>query len=198
MQLTQSTISVWNQALARLGQTEMVNPDDNSPGAVLCRLHYEAALDDVLRLHHFNCALARAELARLADAPVFGWSYAYALPSDYIAILSMDNPAIKYKIEGNSLLTNAEAARIIYTRRLTDESKWSPGLRQCVVLLLAARIEPRLTQSSGTGLLGELYNTALPLARAADAWENNGFVPRNGWLNPECPPEGGGWVTEGR
>jgi len=190
-----SKTKIWNMALSRLHQPNLVSPDDATPAAVACATHYDQCLDAVLRLTGWNCAKTRAVLARLTETPAFGWSYAYQLPADYIQLLALDAPTVRFVIEGDRLLCNASSCRIVYIRRLTDPARFSPGLTECLVLMLAAKLSPQLAAESGSGILAELYQTALPLARSADAWENRSGELRSNWTEPEVPPASG-WPDE--
>lgn len=178
-----SKVNVWNMALACIGLPELNSPDDSTSAATECRKHYEASVDSVLRLHGWNCARKRVALSRLSAAPAFGWSYAYALPVDYVLLLETD-PQISYAIESGQLLCNAESINILYVRKISNEAEFSPGFAQCVVLMLASRIAPRLTQENGAALLSQLHQTELPLARVADAYENRGGIEikRDNWI----------------
>src|SRR3954462_4683418 len=64
----------------------------------------ESERNDLLRDGVWNFTITRIELAQLSDLPVFGWEFAYALPSDCQRVVSVsDNDAgtgiTPYKIE---------------------------------------------------------------------------------------------------
>ena len=85
-----SKVELFNQALGRLGIRPLTGPDDERQEAVFCNQFFDSALEEVLDMGSFGCSLKRASLARLSEAPAFGFRYAYALPSDFLHIVSME------------------------------------------------------------------------------------------------------------
>lgn len=73
-----------NRALSRLGTNLIASFSDGSNNAQYCLLHYEAVLGSLLSKADWTWAKARAELAQVVAAPVFGNAYAYPLPPDFV------------------------------------------------------------------------------------------------------------------
>lgn len=173
-----SETRIANIALSLLGQAPIGDFQENSPAARTIRLHYETTRDALLRAHRWNFARSRAELSRLASAPAFGWSYAFQLPSDNLRILELNgNEAAladaDYEIEGDQLLTNAEKAKIVYIKRVTDASKFDALFTEALAVKLGIAICLDITQSltKRQALEAELARITLPEAVVTDANE---------------------------
>jgi len=76
-----SFVSICNMALSELGATRITDLGLANKNSQLCSEFLSITVDQVLRCHPWNCAYARASLAALSAAPVFGFSYQYTLPA---------------------------------------------------------------------------------------------------------------------
>jgi hypothetical protein len=185
-----SKIKIFNSALYKLGEAPLVNPDNPTEKKVVCEHFYNSSIEHILRLHQWNCALSRITLARLTEAPPFGWSYKYNLPSDCINVVQMTDGA-KYVIEGRQLLTDSATCSIKYTKFITDPNQFDPGVLECIVLQLAANIAPTIkgdNKNFAESMINQLHQIALPHARMIDAHENNAAPPVDGWTDFDTPP----------
>ena len=77
-----SVIEICNNALLDLGEDVIMSLGDESKAAGLCNHRWPAVRDAVLRAHPWNCAMAQAELAAGAVAPLWKWEYKYNLPTE--------------------------------------------------------------------------------------------------------------------
>ena len=177
MALTET--SLCNQALARLGSERIMSLDDGSKAARFCRLFYAQTRDELLRSHHWNFAIARETLLRLAEEPLFGWAYQYALPRDFIRLVQLNGygeteAQRSSEIEGGALLTNETEARIRYVRRVEDAGLFDPLFAEALMVKLASKLAQPLTGSRGAPgeLLAEYERITAPLARRVDAQED--------------------------
>ncbi|PDT71736.1 hypothetical protein CO683_00830 [Bradyrhizobium ottawaense] len=107
--------------------------------------------DELLRSGVWNFAVTRIQLGQMAAEPVFGWTYAYALPSDCERVVSVhDNAdgtgAVPYKIESvlqvdgsyvNAIVTDASAIYLRYCRQITDPNLMTASFRQMLILRMA-------------------------------------------------------------
>ncbi len=168
---------ICNRALGRLGESRILDiTDEGAPGRA-CQLHFAATRDEVLRSHRWNFATSRVALSRLSEAPAFGWTYQYSLPSDFIRALEVngteDGLGDPWTIEGGNLLTNDETVNLLYVRREENVSKWDALFQEALSIKLAMKLGPVLRgSSSGVGDLGDEYlRVTAPLARRIDANE---------------------------
>lgn len=171
---------ICNLALGRLGAGRIMALSEESQAARNCALFYEQTRDEVLRDHPWNFAAARETLVALVDSPIFGWEYAYQLPTDFIRLLFLneyeaESIKTKWAIEGRRLLTDETEAQIRYTRKVTNASDFDALFIETLSLKLAAKLAMPLTKSIGLmeTLLAEYEKFSLPRAKAADSSERN-------------------------
>lgn len=139
MTTTQSQIALWNMALALVGDDGAMGVDDDTRQARMCRAHYAAARDATLAAHPWNCAMARATLAALADAPGWGYERAFQLPADCLRVKTV-HATDSWRREGDTILSNSDSCQIAYVRRLEDTTRYTPLLFSAVAHLLASRL----------------------------------------------------------
>jgi hypothetical protein len=111
-----SPVAICNIALDHLKQKQItsITPPTTTPETI-CARHYDQTRRAVLESHPWNFAIKRVQLTPLASAPAFGYSYAYALPPDFIRLLTIGDdaggqitPTALYQLEGFQLLTGSE------------------------------------------------------------------------------------------
>src|SRR3546814_6931193 len=93
-----SVVSICNRALTLLGQKTITSLEDNSQAARLCVESYGPTRDAVLRDHPWNCAIARADLAALSEAPAFEFGRQFQLPPDCLRVLELWGSRARGKI----------------------------------------------------------------------------------------------------
>lgn len=145
-----SLTNIWNGALIGLGQTELiVDPNEASQPAKLCREKWESVRDATLEDHPWNFAMERVQLAALAAAPAFGFSHQYQLPAKpfCLKVRELDDEDLVWQVEGRRLLVDAAGPlNVRYTRRVTDTQLY-PGLFvEAVSMHLAWKIAFGLTR----------------------------------------------------
>ena len=89
-----SEIDVCNLALARIGQPPITSIEDPSTNVEdILALHYPMTRRRLLRGPRiYNFAKEYAEISRDAKVtPVFGFSYAYTLPNNFLRLLGLDD-----------------------------------------------------------------------------------------------------------
>lgn len=82
-----SKITICNRALSKLGADRITSLDDDNKAARAMKSAFDFVRDAELRAHVWNFSVKRAELAALASVPVWGYSYEYALPTDFLKLL---------------------------------------------------------------------------------------------------------------
>ena len=147
-----SNTEICNLTLKAVGLDPIASlASDTSQAGIILRNTWEATRDAILRAANWRFLLSRSgSLAREAAAPSFGFSYAYALPSDYVRVVEMSVDA-DYSVEGRRLLTNEEEAYILYVAydKGTDLVALFDGhLVKAIVAQLAVDIAPSLKSKS--------------------------------------------------
>jgi len=190
-----SEVDICNLALAHIGNKAIIlSLTEGSAEADHCKRFYPIARDTVLEMHRWNFATKRADLAALTET-VPAWQYAYAVPSDSIKNISVlkpestdDEDTQPYTIEalddGSGVIyTNVEQAVLIYTRRVTDTTKFTQLAVNAISRLLAAYIAGPITKDPD--VVKQQYaafNTENGWAKASDSNMKqddsyNNFVP---------------------
>ena len=141
-----------NIALGHIGVARISDFGEPSPSAEAVRLHWDLTRQACLRGRHWNFAVKRETLSRLEDAPVFGFSYAFHLPDDYLLALSINGKEAgtgeaTHEIEGRLMLTDEEAVQLKYVRDVLDSTGWDSSFSEFFTATLAAKVAPVLSNS---------------------------------------------------
>jgi hypothetical protein len=88
-----------------------------------------------------------------------GWPYAFALPSDFILLDSVNQgsndetygnmDSDEYEINGQLIFTNTQQTSIKYVSNNQDTTRWDPLFVDCVTYKLASNIATSLRQDGG-------------------------------------------------
>jgi hypothetical protein len=183
-----SVVNICNSALNLLGASTISALTDDTKNARLCNQRYEPVRNRVFRSHAWNCLHKRVQLAQNTTAPVIEYDYAYALPSDCLRVLKINNgttdsisTTLDYKIEGRNIVTDIDTVYLIYIALDTDPNNYDSYLRESISHQLAADLCYAITNNAS---LANNYMTRaderLREARFIDATENSlGTVEAN-------------------
>ncbi len=168
-----SVVEICNNALIRIGSKTITSLSDGDKVANACSLVYEQARNLLFRQHLWNFAIKRATLASETDAPAFGFSYSYPLPSDFVRVKDLDDSAIVYKIENNRLLTDSESVNLTYVSRVEDVTKFDALFTEALILSLAIKVGFVLNGSNAREqALKDEYQKVLFLAKQVDGQDD--------------------------
>ena len=193
--MSNSVTSICNMALSRIGASRIEDYENEaSIEAIQCRLHYPQTRDALLRSHFWRFAKSRATLSQDGDTPEFQWDYQYALPNDFLRMISVytDSNEVAgstietYELEGKMLLSNEETIEIRYIRKVTDPTEFDSLFVEILYLWLALKLIIPLAQDFKGRQdivkdLGPLYAAT----RAMDRSETNtiGRVDLSTWVD---------------
>jgi len=167
-------VSVVNQALYHIGDKRIASLAETSERAKVANEFFEQTRDEVLQAYAWRFARTRTTLAALADAPAFRWTTQYQLPSDYLALVQVNDyypyPSMSdartyddkvWDVEDGKILTDLSAPlKVIYRRRITDMNAWTPLARGVLAYTLAMRFHrPLAGKGSIEGLRQEMLIT---------------------------------------
>jgi hypothetical protein len=193
--MVSAEVDICNMALIRVGAKRIISLDDDTKAALLCKQYYEQTRDEVLREHEWNCATERASLARLSEAPAYGFEYAYQLPASpfCLKVIEMESQDYwPYKVEGRKLLTDNEECNIRYTKKMENPAEMDSYLVECIALRLATHLCESLSADANKtqALLGE-YLVALQkaVAQDSDEWKQDDAeeqADQNPWWEDEA------------
>lgn len=135
-----------NRALAHIGEMAISDIEDTeSKAARTCNEFIQSVIDETLREHRWNCAIARVTLSELETPPNHGFDHAYQLPADFMRLLEVNGEQYDgsdefFEIEeGGRLLSHESVAEIRYVKRITVDA-FDPLLAKTVAAALAAEI----------------------------------------------------------
>ena len=180
-----SAVGIGNIALDHLGETTISSFSDEVKAARILNRRYEQVRDAVLQAHLWNSAIARAELASVDPAPIWGPGSAFQLPGDCLRVIGIKPRDHQWKREGRLLVSDASAPVFIrYLKRVVDPNAFDPLLIEAIAARLASDMaipikDSRTMQSA----FWDLYLQKVKEACGVDAQEGTAEVVNNdGWL----------------
>lgn len=188
----ESTVKIFNQALARLGGEQLSSvesPWKDSALGILCHNNYTLVLDTALSAHDWAFALKRQTLARVEDQnPHPEYQYRYKLPSECLRPRCLTIPGARgqhhYIIEGENLLANVAPAALSFVSRVTDPALFPPAFTTALAWGLAGVLATaRINDPQRQQLCQQNYELYLAEAIARD---QNAINPRpagSAWLD---------------
>lgn len=109
-------VTLINRALARIGCLPIQSIADPGPAGSGVLDTYEAVLEDLLSKYPWHFAKKFAALSRETATPPLGWTYAFVLPPDRLALprayydsAASDRPLTRFEVAGNRVYAMAEA-----------------------------------------------------------------------------------------
>jgi hypothetical protein len=159
--------------------------DDESKAGLICKERYYLLRDEVLRTHPWKFAKKRVSLALLDETPVFGYDYAYQLPTDCLRVLGSEYADTEFKVEGRKVLTNETTMYLSYVSRIEDVSQYDAEFCEALACRIAADIAYAITNNASlTETMMKVYREKLAEARSVSAMEG---TPDNlvvdDWIN---------------
>ncbi len=178
---------VANLALAKLGDKRITNLDNpNDENARVAKLHYRQALDEVLREAFWSFAIVSVALVAedegdVTAAELLGWSFALALPADFLKLKELqgdrgkiDRFELRRANGKRCLLCNSEEPTLIYVARIDTPDEYDPLFTAALISLLASKMARAISGSDQleTTLLQRYETVDLPKARLADGHDS--------------------------
>jgi len=147
-----SEVQICNEALALLGASSIISLTEATENARRCNMHYGSTRDALIRKHRWRFAVNRATLAALAAGPAYQYDYAYQLPTDPYCLRVLEfyeerEDGSDWQVEGRTLVTDSETARIKYLGRVTDPNTFDASFHDALVYELAAKLAIPITNS---------------------------------------------------
>lgn len=173
-----SEVDICNLALSHFGQDANINaidPPDGSAEAEHCARFYPIARDEALEAHTWTFATFRETLAELVNDRD-DWAYRYELPSQCLkprtvlpdGYTESENDGEPFERENDSIYTNAENAVLVFTKRMTDPTKFSPLFTSSMTWLLGSYVSGPITKDATGAIQARLYRRyEIEIAKAA-------------------------------
>lgn len=179
-----SSVDICNRALSRIGGKRITSLDGTSREALECNLHYDA--ERKLMLAGFDWVFARGRSALALEATndrSDQWDYKYAVPSDMMNIIWINdpdaarlakvnnqNPNAEYELAGSHIYCDVEACYIEYTKNITDAQQFPPHFDNALKWAIADAVAFPLSTSERLAVrAASKAESALSEAQATDA-----------------------------
>jgi hypothetical protein len=165
-------ISIYNQALMRLGCEPVEDFTDGTKACKALNMRYDDARRYVLRRHPWNFAVKRvAHSDTDTVGPDFGFAYSHSFPLDCIRILNIECD-LDYKIEGRKILSDDSTVNLRYIWDVDNDTLFDAGFAETLAAYLAWDISYYMTQSKTLKAdLWEEFKRILSAAKSNDAQE---------------------------
>lgn len=172
-----SLLTIANKALRKLGVAEISSLSQQGRVADRCNSSVEDCVKEVLREHPWSNATEWASLARLVDAPPFGYQYAYQVPKNALRLIDVrESPDLKAEpidfelARGGVVYTDAETCFARYTVYYeSDLSTASPDFVDACACKLAAELAVPLAKSELASVMLNAYERAVDRAKLNDS-----------------------------
>lgn len=167
--MSHSETHLVNSALLRLGAQAITDlGEDTAEGRISIQL-YEQVRDEVVSSYPWNSAIKRALLNLLVTTPIFQFTNAFQLPADFLRLHAIDITE-DFRIEGKTLVTDAEAVNIIYVFRIINVADMDEMLKRAISTRLSMELALPLTGSERRlQQMTLLHQATLAEARLTDA-----------------------------
>jgi len=183
-----SEVQIANLALDYLGAENItLLTDMNSVSN-----NFDLVRDSVLEDRDWTFSMKRVLLSSPdSTAPAFGYANRFAIPSDCLRVVEVNENKYDWIKEGNFILTNLSEIQVLYVKREEDVSKFTAGFIHVFALRLAAALAIPITNSAEfAGNLLQMYQIALMDASGNDGRQGthkpvnrNVSLKRNGLLS---------------
>ena len=176
-----SIVDIANNALNILGASTISSLTEDTKNARICNQRFENVRNRVFRGHPWNCLIKRVQLAQNSTAPVIEYTYAYALPSDFLRCLKIHNGTtdsvasnLDFKVEGKNIVTDEATVYLVYIAKDTDPNNYDSYLYEVLAYQLAADMSYGITNNAtlAKNLLVDA-DEKLREARFVDSTENS-------------------------
>ena len=158
-----SSVDIANSALTKLGESRIMSLDDNVKAAREINAIFTLRRDKLLRAFNWNFAMKRSSLPALSDAPDWGYTVAYQMPSDCLRMVQVNDiwvipglsdymsgpDAEPFRIEGQTIVTDYSAPlKVRYIRRVTNSGEFDAAFVEAFAYDLAHEACEAITQSN--------------------------------------------------
>lgn len=169
-----SVVGIVNNALIKIGENTITALSENTKAARIANQIYEQTRDALLRSHPWNFAMSRGECAQLSTTPAFGFAYEFALPSDCLRVLRMEEHDYDFKVEGRKILTDESTCKILYIKQVVDPNQFDAMFVEVLSARMALELSYSLAENNQlTDMMAALYKQKIREARSMDGQESS-------------------------
>ena len=175
-----SKTEICNMALLSLKAETIVNIDtDKSDEARACKIFYPKVLESIFEEFAWPFAQVQAVLGLYEEDPTSSWGYAYAYPVDAARVVELPTGVsscvpflIAHGEQGRLIYTDQENAEVVYTKIVTDTSRFPATFTRALSFKLASEIAAPVCDGdlfklgeSAEGKYRSILNTAKRIAQ---------------------------------
>lgn len=144
-----TSTDICNQALSFIVEDELSGSlnESQDENAILCRVHLQQAVDEVLEWMAPDCCHDEASLVKDATftANSYQLTYRYALPEEpthCLRVLKVNGKLLKKKgkVIGRKLATNDDSAFILFASRISNYDHLTPQVALAIAYNLAIKL----------------------------------------------------------
>lgn len=196
-----TNLEVANSALYDINVDPLTSFEDPSKAARVVKAKFQGVLDEVMGTNNWNCNRELTLMNYAQANELYGWKYAFTIPNDCLYVravapldsLNMLTPetlkrfteysmnqttSSLYMKKGNLIYANEPHMLLVYSKKIKDCTTLPSYIIKVITKYLAAEIAYALTQDRQIRADQlSFYNSALNTARAANAKEENVYVP---------------------
>lgn len=186
---------ICNSGLSKIGNNRIISLVDGSPAANKCAEQYDKMREELLRSHDWNFAATRVKLAQLSTAPIFGYEYAYSLPSDWLRTITVHPADNRWVVitdyatestaaDGKVLMSDEPDVYLRYVRDITDPNLMDPAFREALAWRMAMELAIPMAKSSALRDRMEVgFDDALVIAKSIDGQDDpQQTLPEGDWV----------------
>ena len=178
-----NAVEICNLALGHIGSDAniaSISPPDGSVESGYCARYYPLARKLTIALAQWSFATTRKALAEV-DNNSNVWQFAYAQPADCVkpyrilkAGATNEQDGASFTIEGGVIYTNEPEAKLVYTRDITDATKFSPEFISALSWMISSYLAgPIIKGNEGANAAVKLRERAIAETRLASAGDAN-------------------------
>lgn len=171
-----SDVALCARALIKIGAAPITSFADGTAESEIAGALYPQVRDALLSAYPWSFASGQVVLAQLVSPPLADYSYAFALPNDFLRALSAGNGSrgrgLNYRIAGGALHTNSSEVILSYIFRPEEES-FPPFFDHVLIARLAAEFCIPVTESTGRAQgLYDMADREFQRARTIDSQQD--------------------------
>jgi hypothetical protein len=176
MTINDADINVCSKALQLIGADEITSFDDETREARLCAKWYPTLKRSTLQKHYWRFSIRQEQLSKLSSTPLYGYAFAYQIPTDFLRFVGKQNPSINHQIFENKLYTDADPLYI--SMQYEVNAQYFPAYFEYLLALETAKVLAfgLLEDDSKTTNLESLIRAQLIQARAIDSQNNSASI----------------------
>lgn len=140
-------VEICNGALQKIGEARITSMTEDSKGARACNAVYDKIRKIVLRMYPWGFATKRVITSPVSEEPAFEYTYAHALPSDFLRVVELFEYDDAYRVEGRYLLCYSDAISLRYVYDIKDLTGADPLFTETLEWLIAHNISRYMTES---------------------------------------------------